>query len=60
VRAVFAELTDERLTEWTTPVDEPGYPASKSYEVSECLSVILGEEWEHRHYAERDLAALEP
>jgi hypothetical protein len=27
--------------------------------VRECLLVILNEEWEHRLYAERDLAALE-
>ena len=25
----------------------------------ECLLVVLNEEWEHRLYAERDLAALE-
>lgn len=58
VRTVFAELTDERLDEMTVPVTEPGYPASKSYQVSECLGCILGEEWEHRMYAERDLAVL--
>jgi hypothetical protein len=27
--------------------------------VRECLLIILNEEWEHRLYAERDLAALE-
>jgi hypothetical protein len=58
VREVFDGLTDERLGELTEPVAEPGYPASKSYEVSECLGCILGEEWEHRQYAERDLAVL--
>jgi len=58
VRDLFAELTDERLSELTVPVTEPGYPASESYQVSECLSCVLGEEWEHRMYAERDLAAL--
>ena len=25
----------------------------------ECLRIVLSEEWEHRRYAERDLAALE-
>ncbi|MFG1813891.1 DinB family protein [Kribbella sp. NPDC049174] len=59
VRAVFAELTDERLTEMTEPVPEPGYPESQSYQVSDCLGCILSEEWEHRMYAERDLAVLE-
>jgi len=58
VRAVFDELTDERLTQLTEPVLEPGYPASKSYLVAECLGCILSEEWEHRMYAERDLAVL--
>ncbi len=59
VRRVFAELTDERLTEMTVPVPEPGYPESKSYQVSDCLGCILSEEWEHRQYAERDLDVLE-
>ena len=31
----------------------------RSYPVRECLLVVLNEEWEHRLYAERDLAALE-
>ncbi|MFI6826759.1 DinB family protein [Kribbella sp. NPDC050241] len=59
VRAIIAELTDERLAERTTPVPEPGYPASDSYLVDGCLGCILSEEWEHRQYAERDLAVLE-
>lgn len=58
VRALLANLTDERLTERTTPVAGPGYPASESYLVGECLSTVLGEEFEHRRYAERDLATL--
>ena len=32
---------------------------SRSFPVRECLLCILNEEWEHRLYAERDLAALE-
>ena len=31
----------------------------RSYPVRECLLIVLNEEWEHRLYAERDLAALE-
>jgi hypothetical protein len=58
VREVFAALTDERLSEMTVPVVEPGYPESDSFEVSRCLGCILGEEWHHRMYAERDLAIL--
>jgi hypothetical protein len=59
VRALIGGITDERLDELTEPVVEPGYPESKSFPVRECLSVILDEEWEHRLYAERDLAVLE-
>jgi uncharacterized protein YjbI with pentapeptide repeats len=58
VRALLANLTDERLAERTAPVAGPGYPASESYVVGECLSTVLGEEFEHRRYAERDLATL--
>lgn len=59
VRTIIAELTDEQLTTMTEPVTAPGYPASESYEVADCLGCILSEEWEHRMYAERDLAVLE-
>jgi hypothetical protein len=59
VRVLFAGLTDERLTEMTVPVTEAGYPESQSYQVDDCLQCILSEEWEHRMYAERDLAVLE-
>ena len=37
---------------------EPGYPPPESYPVSDCLLIVLNEEWEHRLYAERDLDAL--
>lgn len=59
VRAVFADLTDERLAGMTTPVMEPGYPDSESFAVRRCLQAILNEEWEHRMYAERDLDVLD-
>jgi hypothetical protein len=59
VRDLLAGLTSERLAEMTEPVTEPGYPESQSYQVSDCLGCILSEEWEHRQYAERDLAILE-
>jgi uncharacterized damage-inducible protein DinB len=59
VRRVLADLTDEGLSTVTTPVDAPGWPPPDSYPVSEVLSVVLNEEWHHRRYAERDLAALE-
>ena len=59
VRAVFADLTDERLAGTTGPVVEPGYPDSESFAVRRCLRAILNEEWEHRLYAERDLDVLD-
>ena len=59
VRQVIAELTDEQLAGMTEPVPEPGYPEPESFAVRRCLRAILNEEWEHRLYAERDLAVLE-
>ena len=59
VRRFLHDLTEERLASDTDPVDAPGWPRPQSYPVSECLRTILNEEWEHRRYAERDLAALE-
>jgi uncharacterized protein YjbI with pentapeptide repeats len=59
VRQVLASLTDEQLADRTEPVLEPGYPEPESFPVRRCLQAILSEEWQHRLYAERDLAALE-
>lgn len=59
VREVIDGLTDESLDGYTEPVEAPGWPPSRSYPVRECLLCILNEEWEHRLYAERDLAGLE-
>jgi uncharacterized protein YjbI with pentapeptide repeats len=59
VRQVLADLTDARLASMTEPVPDPGYPESQSYPVIRCLRAIIGEEWEHRLYAERDFAVLE-
>jgi DinB superfamily/Pentapeptide repeats (8 copies) len=59
VRQVIGGLTDESLDSHTTPVEGPGWPPPRSFPVRECLLVVLSEEWEHRLYAERDLAALE-
>src|SRR3954463_12312851 len=59
VRRVVDALTDESLAAHTAPVEGPGWPHPRSYPVRECLSVILNEEWQHRRFAERDLAALE-
>jgi uncharacterized protein YjbI with pentapeptide repeats len=58
VRAVLSNLTDESLDADTEPVDAPGWPPPVSFPVRKCLLCILGEEWEHRLFAERDLAIL--
>jgi hypothetical protein len=58
VRQVVDALTEETLSADTVPVEAPGWPTPRSYPVRECLSTVLNEEWEHRLYAERDLAIL--
>ncbi len=58
VRRVVDGLTPARLAETltsSTPVDPGG---GSGVTVAQCLRVVLNEEWEHRLYAERDLAAL--
>lgn len=59
VRQVIESQTDASLDDQTEPVEGPGWPPPRSFQVRECLRVILNEEWEHRLYAERDLDALE-
>lgn len=59
VHDVLNGLTDESLAADTEPVEGPGWPWPISYPVRKCLLVVLNEEWEHRLYAERDLATLE-
>lgn len=57
VSEVMATLDDERLAATVTRT-EPGWPRAEGFPVSECLSIVLIEEWEHRGFAERDLGAL--
>jgi DinB superfamily len=60
VRQVIEGSTDESLARMTDPAEGPGWPRPGStHLVRQCLLVILNEEWEHRLFAERDLAALE-
>ncbi len=59
VRQVITGLTETSLDEHTEPVESAGWPPPRSFEVRECLLIILNEEWEHRLYAERDLDAIE-
>jgi hypothetical protein len=58
VREFVDGLDDVSLDADTTPVDAPGWPPPRSFPVRQCLLIILNEEWEHRRYAERDLAVL--
>jgi hypothetical protein len=57
VRDVIAALTPERLDELVT-CSEPGWPQLEDFPLTECLLIVLNEEWQHRLYAERDLDAL--
>jgi hypothetical protein len=59
VREVIDGLTEESLAADTVPVEGPGWPPPRSFPVREVLLIVLNEEWEHRLYAERDLAVLE-
>jgi hypothetical protein len=60
VRDYLDSLTDQRLAEGTAPIVGPGWPREgATFPVKECLLIVLNEEWWHRQYAERDLAALE-
>lgn len=59
MRRVLESLSDASLESHTQPVEAPGFPEPVSYPVTRCLLCILNEEWEHRLFAERDLAVLE-
>ena len=60
VRQVIDNLTESSLNADTVPVEAPGWPEPRAYPVRKCLLIVLNEEWEHRLYAERDLAVLAP
>ena len=47
VRQVVDGLTDESLDSHTEPVEGPGWPPRQNFPMSECLLVVLNEEWEH-------------
>ncbi|WP_374457273.1 DinB family protein [Nocardioides sp.] len=57
VAAVIADLDDDGLTRHVSSAT-PFMAEADSLTVGRCLEVVLNEEWEHRLYAERDLAAL--
>jgi hypothetical protein len=57
VSGVIESLTDEQLASQVSHT-EPGWHQFEELPFKECLLIVLNEEWEHRRYAERDLAAL--
>lgn len=57
VRRLLADLTDEQLASTVTRT-EPGWPQAEDLPLKQCLRIVLNEEWQHRDYAERDLASL--
>jgi hypothetical protein len=57
VGGVIAALTDDQLASEVS-CTEPGWPRLEAFPFKECLLIVLNEEWEHRDYAERDLARL--
>ncbi|WP_210650314.1 DinB family protein [Nocardioides sp. SYSU D00065] len=58
VQAVLNDLTDAGLERRVSPAT-PFNSDAEDLTVAACLTVVLNEEWEHRLYAERDLAVLE-
>jgi hypothetical protein len=58
VRHALESLTDKQLAANVTRI-EPGWPQMENFPVTECLRIVLNEEWQHRLYAERDLDTLE-
>ncbi len=56
--SLIAGLADGDLDRLTACVRAPGWREARSLPVRDCLRVVLNEEWEHRSYAERDLAVL--
>lgn len=57
VRDVITALTPAQL-EQTVTRTEPGWPQLEDFPLAQCLFIVVNEEWHHRLYAERDLAAL--
>jgi uncharacterized damage-inducible protein DinB len=57
VRDIITTLTPEQLGETVTRT-EPGWPQIEDFPLSQCLFIVVNEEWHHRLYAERDLDAL--
>lgn len=57
VREFLSTATDDNLAGSVTRTS-PGWPQLEDFSVKECLHIALTETWEHRQFAERDLAVL--
>lgn len=57
VRDIITALTPEQLTS-TVTLTEPGWPQLEDFPLTQCLFIVVNEEWHHRLYAERDLDSL--
>lgn len=58
IDGVIESLTEEQL-ESQVSQPEPGWPQLDAFPFKDCLLIVIKEEWEHRLYAERDLASLD-
>jgi hypothetical protein len=58
VTGVIESLTEAQLSSQVSQT-APGWPRYESFPFAQCLRIVLKEEWQHRDYAERDLASLE-
>jgi len=58
VREVISALTPDQLASTVTQT-APGWPRLEEFPLTQCLFIVVNEEWHHRLYAERDLDALE-
>jgi hypothetical protein len=58
VRDVVSDLTPERLSQ-ASAHNPPWIPPATPIPMSDCLGVVIREEWEHHEFATRDLAVLE-
>ncbi|MEO7269507.1 MAG: DinB family protein [Knoellia sp.] len=60
VRTHLATLTEDALAAPTEVPEGPGWPpAGETFPASDAFDTLLNEEWWHRQFAMRDLAALE-
>ena len=59
LRAERTAVVRDVLAGPTGPIPPPGYPPAGTYPVRRCLQAVVTEEWEHRLFAERDLAVPE-